>query len=117
MKGRGKRYLDCDILPKYTCGGAMPGSQADHTGDFGKGWTNEGIQRFNELFDKVKEDRLNHLHFITKWLEKARERLRDQIKKATKDVEAMPRARHELLVIVMKTKVQGQVNALKHQWN
>ena len=56
MKGCGKRYLDCDILPKYTCGGAMPGSQADRTGDFGKGWTNEGVQQFNELFDKVKED-------------------------------------------------------------
>ena len=96
MKGCGKRYLDCDILPKYTHSGAMPGSQADRTGDFRKGWTNEGIQQFNELFDKVKEDQINHPHFITKWLEKECERLRDQIKKATKDVDAMPCARHEL---------------------
>ena len=75
MKGRGKKYLDCDILPKYTRGGAMPGLQAECTGDFGKGWTNEGIQRFNELFDKVKEDCLNHPHFVTNWLEKEREGL------------------------------------------
>ena len=90
MKGCGKWYLNCDILPKYTCIGAMPGLQAERTGDFGKGWTNEGIQRFNELFDKVKEDQLNHPNFITIWLEKERERLCDQIRKATKDQDAMP---------------------------
>ena len=96
MKGGGKRYLDCDVLPKYTRGGAMPGAQAERTGDFGKGWTNEGIQCFNELFDKVKEDRHHDPHFITNWPEKERERLRDQIKKATKESDRMPRARHEL---------------------
>ena len=96
MKGRGKRYLDCDILPKYTRGGAMPGLHSERTGDFGKGWTNEGIERFNELFDKVKEDRINNPHFITNWLRKERERLRDQIKKATKDLDTVPQARHEL---------------------
>ena len=39
MKGCGKWYLNCDILPKYTCIGAMPGLQAERTGDFGKEWT------------------------------------------------------------------------------
>ena len=33
MKGCRKQYLDCDILPKYTHSGAMPGSQAEHAGD------------------------------------------------------------------------------------
>ena len=70
MKGCNKRYLDCNILPKYTCSGAMPGLQAEHTGDFGKGWTNEGIQWFNALFDKGKEDQINNLYFIMSWLAK-----------------------------------------------
>ena len=54
------------------------------------------IQRFNKLFDKVKEDQINHPHFITSWLEKECERLQDQIKKATKDLDEMPHAWHEL---------------------
>ena len=31
MKGRATRYLDCDILRKYTWGGAMPGLHSEIT--------------------------------------------------------------------------------------
>ena len=44
----------------------------------------------------MKEDQINNLHFITSWLEKVCERLQDQIKKATKDLDTVPQARHEL---------------------
>ena len=96
MKGRGKRYLDCNILPKYIRGGAMPGLHSEQSGDFRKGWTNEGIEWFNELFEKVKEDQINNPQFITNWLGKGCKQLQDQIKKVSKELDTIPQARHEL---------------------
>ena len=33
-----------------------------------KGWSDEGIERFNVLFEKVKQDRKKHPDFIVDWL-------------------------------------------------
>ena len=62
----------------------------------GKGWTNEGIEQFNTLFDKLREDCKKNSSFGKKWIAKERLRLNEQIKKASKRYETIPKARHEL---------------------
>ena len=43
-----------DKKPKYTRGGILYSSNLNR--DDGKGWSNEGIERFNELFDLVRSE-------------------------------------------------------------
>ena len=63
---RGKSVLgdyETDIPPKYTRGGSKT------VRGIGKGWTKEGIERFNELYLMVKNDRRKHPKFIRGWLD------------------------------------------------
>ena len=63
---RGKSVLgdyETDIPPKYTRGGSKT------VRGIGKGWTKEGIERFNELYLTVKNDRQKHPKFIRGWLD------------------------------------------------
>ena len=57
---------------------------------------NEGIERFNTLFDKVREDHKKNSSLGRNWIAKEQLRLQEQIKKASKQYEAIPKARHEL---------------------
>ena len=62
----------------------------------GKGWTNQCIERFNTLCDKVREDRKKNASFGKNWIVKEQLQLNEQIKKASKRYETIPKARHEL---------------------
>ena len=74
----------------------MSSLQEEKSVEMGKGWTNEGIERFNTLFDKVREDRKKNTSFGKNWIAKERLWLNEQIKKASKRYETIPKARHEL---------------------
>ena len=58
LPGKKKRW-ESDVLPKYTVGGlAATGGSRKY-----KGWTNEGIARYNTLFAAVKADRRKNKNF------------------------------------------------------
>ena len=44
------------VIRKYTNGGSSSGKNSSSTRRY-QGWNSEGIKRFNDLFDLVKEDR------------------------------------------------------------
>lgn len=67
---RSKRF-DSDIAPKYTRGGLK--FSEDKETHKAKGWTNEGIERFNVLYNCVRRDRQKRPAFI-KRLNKAQAR-------------------------------------------
>jgi hypothetical protein len=50
-----------DIEAKYTCGGIKLSS--DKATQKTKGWTKEGIERFNILFTRVKKDQTKRFKF------------------------------------------------------
>ena len=58
----------------------------------GRGWTNEGNQQFNTWFDKVREDCQMHASFGKNWIAEERLQLKEQIKKASKRYEDIPKA-------------------------
>lgn len=64
--GKKKQYTESLVPTKYTRGGIQYGSQQmDIGGRFdGKGWSNEGIMRYNELYDQVMQDRKQHPKFF-----------------------------------------------------
>ena len=69
-QGREKCHTDCTVQPKYTQVGGTSNSQEDKSVEMGKGWTNEGIEQFNTLFDKVREDRKKTSSFGENWIAK-----------------------------------------------
>ena len=94
-RGHGKCCSDCTILPKYTRVGTAASSQEDKGFELGKEWSNEGIERFNTLFEKVKADHKANPSFVRTWIAKECVWLQEQIKN-TKWYEAIPKAHHEL---------------------
>ena len=83
-----------DKKPKYTCGGILYSSNSNR--DDGKGWSNEGIERFNKLFDLVRKDHKKHPGFIVWFLEPQKGSLEKKIQKAKRKLIDVPVARHEL---------------------
>ena len=63
-RNEGKRQWESEVRTKFTDGGI----KYNEKGKGFKGWNNAGIERFNELFDIVKNDRRNHLAFIHQYL-------------------------------------------------
>ena len=61
-RGDRTKRIDSDIQPKYTRGGIK--FSGDKVTNKTKGWTNEGIQRFNILYQYVRNDRLRRKGFI-----------------------------------------------------
>ena len=70
-RGKKGRDVESDVAPKYTRGG-IKYSTNDATG-MEKGWSREGKQRFNELYDSVKQDRKKIPSFEKHWLDARRE--------------------------------------------
>ena len=60
-----------NIHPKYTRGGLKNGG-IGYIG-IGKGWSFEGIYRFNQLFAFVRDDREEHPNFAKDWIAKKKE--------------------------------------------
>ena len=69
MQRRGvkQRAFQSDVPTMYTRGG-IKYDKTNQT-QAAKGWSDEGITRFNELFDQVKQDRTRNPDFETDWLE------------------------------------------------
>ena len=66
-RGDRSRKIDSEIEPKYTKGGLK--YSAEDKISKTKGWTPEGIKRYNELFLLVKTDRLKRPTFMKKFKE------------------------------------------------
>jgi hypothetical protein len=69
MQRRGvkQRGFQSDVATMYTRGG-IKYERTDVTQSV-KGWSDEGIARFNALFDHVKKDRAENPEFEREWLE------------------------------------------------
>ena len=93
MKGK-KRMAISDKKPKYTRGGIL--YQDKTLADTGKGWTSEGIERFNQLFDAIKRDRKKYPGFMTRFLENERQMFEKKVKEMKRKAIEVPTARHEL---------------------
>ena len=66
-----KRKFESDVPPKYSRGGVKYTSRFDFSvfdGDVKKGWTKEGLNRFNELYDAVKKDRMENMGALSDWI-------------------------------------------------
>ena len=70
-RGSKASNFESDIPPLYTRGGIKyKTANINHSV---KGWSEEGLNRFNLLFDHVKQDRMDHESFELDWLESRRE--------------------------------------------
>ena len=99
-KGQKRSYSNGTVVPKYTRGGVTytnPSSNEKvQTEEIQRGWSKNGIKRFNELFHIVKKDRKENPLFIEQWLREEKIRLGDTYKKALKKSEEVPMAENEL---------------------
>ena len=93
-RGQKRATSESKVMPKYTRGGIT--YAAGNREDGQKGWSKEGILRFNALYDLVSEDRKKNPEFIKKWLESERENMSDGKRRRKKDIPEMPAAKHEL---------------------
>ncbi len=92
-RGQKCREFESDVPTKYTKGGTVYDKTVKNNDP--KGWSAEGIQRFNELFDKVKKDRKSNRTFIKNWLAKRKAQLIDATQ-SRKRKRPQPQARIEL---------------------
>lgn len=96
LKGKKKPVSITKKLPKYTRGGIYHKEKQQLDGEVGRGWTSEGIRRFNEIYDNVKKDRRMFPGFINDWLVEERQRLGKRSFDIEKREFVAPRARHDL---------------------
>jgi hypothetical protein len=70
MRQRGvkQRRFESDVPTLYTRGGIKYDKYQSKEGEK-KGWSDEGITRFNQLFEMVKQDRIANSNFESGWLE------------------------------------------------
>jgi len=104
--GRQKEKQQGTPVPtKYTKGGHNFGSTKNSasphptstTSSSNKGWSDEGIQRYNELFDLVQADRRNHPEFFDAFLNEVKQQEhKDKKQKPTPKKTTAVRARHNL---------------------
>ena len=64
-----------DVRPKYTEGGISFTQDADSRSTKGRGWSEAGRVRFNELVDLVTKSREDHPNFLKNFVEKEQEKL------------------------------------------
>jgi hypothetical protein len=83
-----------DVPTLYTRGG-IKYDKTDVTQSV-KGWSDEGISRFNELFDQVKKDRGANPGFGRKWLEARKSAQEEEGATAKKRKRQPTQARSEL---------------------
>jgi hypothetical protein len=96
MQRRGvkQRGFQSDVPTLYTRGG-IKYDKTDVTQSV-KGWSDEGISRFNELFDQVKKDRAANPGFERKWLEARKSAQEEEGATAKKRKRQPTQARSEL---------------------
>ena len=59
--------------------------ESNKEGDQQKGWTNEGILRFNELYEIVSKDRKKNPGFVSDWLKLEAEKFIGKRRRPKKD--------------------------------
>ena len=64
--------MESTIPTKWTCQGKQDknNNNQDTRKSNGKNWSNDGLQRFNEIYSLVKQDRNNNPNFFQAWIEK-----------------------------------------------
>ena len=87
-KKKKQRLLSSDVAPKYTVGGCHYSNESVKPKGR-KGWKNEGITRFNEIYEIVKNDRSNNVAFINTVyarLEASKNKRKRKKEKVVKDI-------------------------------
>ena len=69
LGSRRKKEVQSEVKPKYTSGGVVYNSRKEAKG---KGWKNDCISCYNDLFAIVENDRLNNALFMSRFLEAQR---------------------------------------------
>jgi hypothetical protein len=72
-RGQKRREFESDVPTRYTKGGIVYDKTVKNNDP--KGWSAEGIKRYNKLYAKVKEDRKTNKTFAINWLEKRKANL------------------------------------------
>ena len=72
QRGVKQRRFESDVPTLYTRGGIKYDKYKSKDGEK-KGWSDEGITRFNQLFEMVKHDRTANSNFEADWLKARRE--------------------------------------------
>jgi hypothetical protein len=67
------KSIPSSVPAKYTRGGlSNTNNKVTHAVDVKKGWTLQGIKRFNYFFQFVKQDRIKYSQFFYEWLSEER---------------------------------------------
>lgn len=67
VKQKTEKRVNCKCQPVYTSGGNVYDTQTKTKGT--KGWSPEGMVRFNDLHKKVIEDHINNPLFMKNYIE------------------------------------------------
>ncbi len=94
-RGQKRREFESDVPTKYTKGGIIYDKTVKNNDP--KGWSAEGIERFNQLYDMVKKDRKENKGFIKSWLTERRAKLLNGTQARRKRKRPQPQARIELM--------------------
>jgi hypothetical protein len=93
-RGQKRREFESDVPTRYTKGGIVYDKMVKNNDP--KGWSADGILRYNELYAMVKEDRKTNRSFTTNWLVKKKENQLDAVQ-TRKRKHPQQQARIELL--------------------
>lgn len=96
------RHLDkpvSKIKTKYTKGGLKYEDDQDTTlfsSKHNKGWSDEGIKRYNQLYELVEADRANHPEFFQKFMDYVIDSKKKKVKKPAPKKDPPVQVRHNL---------------------
>jgi hypothetical protein len=76
-RGQKRREFESDVPTRYTKGGIVYDKTIKNNDP--KGWSAEGIKRYNEQYATVKADRKSNKAFTIKWLEERKTNLLDAV--------------------------------------
>ena len=93
--GKKTKEVVSRIQPRYTRGGLKNGK--NETIGIGKGWSIEGIYRFNVLFHFVMKDRDQNPNFISTWLKQNRSNAKKKNPKSLKFMHNGPFLRMKIM--------------------
>ncbi len=93
-RGQKRREFESDVPTKYTKGGIVYDKTVKNNDP--KGWSAEGIKRYNELYATIKMDPKANKTFTINWLEKKKANLLDAVQ-TRKRKRPQQQARIELL--------------------
>jgi hypothetical protein len=93
-RGQKRREFESDVPTRYTEGGIVYDKTVKN--NHPKGWSAEGIKRYNKLYATVKEDPKSNKAFTINWLEERKTNLLDAVQ-TRKRKRPQQQARIELL--------------------